>query len=59
MLLAYVTIVVAAVARLPGVIALGPPGFFGLTLLFVIAGVVYDVVSRRRVHPVYLWGGDC
>jgi hypothetical protein len=57
MLLAYVTIVVAAVARLPGVIALGPPGFFGLALLFVVAGVVYDFVSRRRVHPVYLWGG--
>ena len=57
MLLAYVTIVVAAVARLPGVIALGPPGFFGLALLFVVAGIVYDFVSRRRVHPVYLWGG--
>jgi hypothetical protein len=57
MLLAYVSIIVAAVARLPGVIALGPPAFFGLTLLFVVAGVVYDFVSRRRVHPVYVWGG--
>ena len=57
MLLAYVSIVVAAVARLPGVLALGPPGFFGLTLLFVVAAAIYDVVSRRRVHKVYLWGG--
>jgi hypothetical protein len=57
MLLAYVSIVVAAVARLPGVLTLGPPAFFGLTLLFVVAGAIYDFVSRGRVHSVYLWGG--
>ena len=57
MLLAYISIVVAAVARLPGVLALGPPAFFGLSLLFVVAGATYDFVSRRRVHAVYLWGG--
>ena len=57
MLLAYVSIVVAAVARLPGVLALGPPAFFGLTFLFVVVAAIYDYVSRRRVHKVYLWGG--
>jgi hypothetical protein len=57
MLLAYISILVAAVGRLPGVLALGPPGFFGLTFLFVIAAGIYDFVSRRRVHKVYLWGG--
>jgi hypothetical protein len=57
MLLAYVSIIAAATARLPGVISLGPPGFFGLAMLFVIAGVVYDYASRGRVHPVYWWGG--
>jgi hypothetical protein len=57
MLLAYVSIIVAAVARLPGVLPLGPPGFFGLTLLFVVVGAIYDFVTRRRVHKVYLWGG--
>lgn len=57
MLLAYVSIVVAAVARLPGVLPLGPPVFFGLTFLFVVAAAIYDYVSRRRVHKVYLWGG--
>jgi hypothetical protein len=56
MLLAYVSIIVAAVARLPGVIALGPPGFFGLSLLFVAAGAAYDHFSRGRVHQVYWWG---
>ncbi len=57
MLLAYVSIIAAATARLPGVLSLGPPAFFGLALLFVIAGVVYDYASRGRVHPVYWWGG--
>ena len=57
MLLAYVSIITAAIARLPGVLPLGPPAFFGLSLLFIIAGVIYDVVSRGRVHQVYLWGG--
>lgn len=59
MLLAYVSIITAAVARLPGVLPLGPPAFFGLSLLFVVAGAIYDVVSRGRVHKAkaYLWGG--
>lgn len=57
MLLAYVSMLTAAVARLPGVMALGPPGFFGLTFVFVLIGVAYDLFSRRRVHPVYVWGG--
>ena len=57
MLLAYISLVVAAVARLPGVLPLGPLAFFGLSFLFVVAAGIYDFVSRRRVHKVYLWGG--
>jgi hypothetical protein len=57
MLLAYMTVIVAAVARLPGVLPYGPPMFFGLTLLFLLAGVLHDRASRGRVHPVYVWGG--
>lgn len=57
MLLAYISIVVAAVARLPGVLPLGPFGFFGFTCVFLLLGIVYDGMSRRRVHPVYIWGG--
>ena len=57
MLLAYVSIIVAAIGRLPGVLALGPPAVFGLALLFVVAGGSYDFLSRRRVHKAYLWGG--
>ena len=57
MLLSYISLVTAAIARLPGILALGPPVFFGLSFLFVVAGIVYDLASRRRVHPAYLWGG--
>lgn len=57
MILAYASIMPAAVARLPGVLPLGPFGFFGLAFLFAFAGMMYDVISRRRIHPVYVWGG--
>ena len=57
MLLAYVSIIVAAVARLPGILAMGPPAFFGLSFLFVVAAAIYDFVTRGRVHRAYLWGG--
>ena len=57
MLLAYISIVVAAVARLPRVAPLGPPVFFGLAFLFLLVAVIYDLFSRGRVHRVYLWGG--
>lgn len=58
MVLAFLSLLVAAVARLPGVVALGPLGFFLLTYVpFLAAGMLYDWRSRGRVHPVYLWGG--
>ena len=57
MLLAYISIIVAAVARLPGVLPLGPLAFFGLGYSLVVVAVIYDLVSRRRVHKAYLWGG--
>jgi hypothetical protein len=57
MLLAYISIIAAAVARLPGLLPMGPLVFFGLAFVFLLAAVIYDWVSRRRVHNVYLWGG--
>ena len=56
MLLAYISIIVAAVARLPGVLPLGPPVFFGLGYAFALLAVAYDLVTRRRVHKAYAWG---
>lgn len=44
------------VSRLP--FASGRPPVIGvLALAFLLAGPVYDLVTRRRVHPAYLWGG--
>ncbi len=56
MLMAYCSIIPAAVGRLPGVIVLGPPVLFGLAFLPAIAGAVYDKWSRGRVTPIYWWG---
>jgi len=57
MLLAYVSILTAAVARWPGVLPYGPLVFFGLTFVLIVVGACYDLASRHRVHPVYIWGG--
>jgi hypothetical protein len=57
MLLAYISIITAAIARIGGLAAMGPPVFFGLMLLLVVCGVLYDLATRRQVHRAYLWGG--
>ena len=59
MLLATISILDAAISRWPLAIiaAAGPRAFFGITDLFIAAGVAYDLVSHRRVHPAYIWGG--
>jgi hypothetical protein len=57
MLLAYISTLTAAVARLPGVLPLGPFGFYGLTFVFLVVAIAYDYLSRRHVHRVYIWGG--
>jgi hypothetical protein len=58
MLLATVSILAAAVARIPGVQTLNNPLiYFGVVDLLILAGVVYDKRTRGAVHPVYKWGG--
>jgi hypothetical protein len=58
MTLATISLLSAPIARLPfGVLKAGPPAFFGLTDLFIIALLIYDLVTRRRVHPATIWGG--
>ena len=57
MLLATINLVTAAIARWPGVFALAPIGFFGLTDLFIVALAIWDLRARGRLHRVTLWGG--
>jgi len=35
----------------------GPVAFFGLVDLVLVACILYDAASRRRLHPAFLWGG--
>lgn len=58
MMLATISILPAAVARLPfAVMQAGPPAFFGFTDLFVLVCVVYDIVTLKRVHRATALGG--
>jgi hypothetical protein len=58
MTLATISLMSAPIARLPfGLLKAGPPAFFGLTDLFILAMLVYDLSTRRRVHPATIWGG--
>ena len=55
MLLAYISIIAAGVARLPGVLPYGPFMFFGIAYALALVGVAYDLWSRGRIHRVYYW----
>ena len=58
MLLATISILGAAIARLPfDILKAGPPAFFGLTDLFIVACVIYDLITRGRLHRATVWGG--
>jgi hypothetical protein len=58
MLLATISLLDAATARWPiAAIAASPLGYYGLADAFIVAAVLYDLVSRRRVSAVYVWGG--
>jgi hypothetical protein len=59
MLLATISILPAAVARLPFdfIQQYGPLAFFGLTDLLVVVCLIYDLVSRGRFHRATVLGG--
>ena len=56
MLLAVVAgLLSAAIPRLPFVG--GHPAGMAITgFTFLFAGPIYDLISRRRIHPAYIWG---
>ena len=57
MLLATISILTPAIARLPGIAAAGPLAFLGLTDLFIAACLLYDRIGNGRIHRAFLWGG--
>lgn len=58
-LLSNVGLLGAAIARLPleTVQAGAPLTFIFLPNLVTVAGIFYDLATRRRVHRVWIWGG--
>jgi len=56
MLLALVAgLLPPAIARSPA-IRFGPAGVGIVVFAFLLAGPLYDFLTRRRIHPAYLWG---
>lgn len=59
MLCATIVILGPGLGRLLPMPALGPAAplvMFGVNMLFALAGPVFDLVTRKRVHPAYGWG---
>ena len=58
MLLATTSLLTAAVGRFLRQVGMGgAPNLFFATDVFVLALVLYDLLSRGRIHPATLWGG--
>ena len=58
MTLSMITLLPAPIARISFLpLPPGPPTFFALADLFIVALLVYDLVTRRKIHPATIWGG--
>lgn len=57
MVIATTELLTAAMGRWPGVRDWGAFGSYAVTDLFLIALLIYDLVTRRRLHPATIWGG--
>lgn len=57
MLLATIAILPPAIARWVLLLGLGPPVVFAVATLLLVPIVGWDLKTRRRLHPVTLWGG--
>ena len=58
MTLSMISLLAAPIARMSFIpLPPGPPTFFGLSDLFIVALLVYDLSTRGKVHPATIWGG--
>jgi hypothetical protein len=58
MTLGMIALTSAPIARLHfPMLPPGPPTFFGLTDVFILVLLVYDLATRGKVHPATIWGG--
>jgi hypothetical protein len=58
MTLSMISLLAAPIARMSFLpLPPGPPTFFGLADLFIVAMLVFDLSTRGKVHPATIWGG--
>ena len=57
MLLATIALLPPAIARWVLLLGLTPQVVFAVATLLLLPLIIWDVKSRRRLHPVTLWGG--
>ena len=57
MLIGTLELVPAGIGRWPGLATAGPFAYFGLTDLFLVAIVLFDLATRGRPQPATIWGG--
>ena len=57
MLLATIALLPPAIARWVLLLGLGPPVVFAVATLLLLPLIGWDLKTRRRLHPVTLWGG--
>lgn len=57
MLLATIAILAPGIGRLPFAFISGPVPLFALVDAVLLICVAYDLFTRKRVHPAYIWGG--
>ena len=58
MTLSMISLLAAPIARMTFLpLPPGPPTFFGLSDLFIVVLLVYDLSTRGKVHPATIWGG--
>jgi hypothetical protein len=58
MTLSMISLLAAPIARMNFLpLPPGPPTFFGLADLFIVAMLVFDLSTRGKVHRATIWGG--
>jgi hypothetical protein len=57
MLLATIALLDAVADRLPILWRFGHKAHFLVQDMLVLAGIIYDLRSRGRINPAYIWGG--
>lgn len=59
MLCGTILVIAPAIGRLVGPLPLGdfaPFVMIAAIMLYILVGIVFDLIVLRRIHPAYCWG---